>query len=77
MCAKVNHSGGLCGKPDLSGYGLTERQIKDLSLPLLQAAARPPPCLCCGVPMRVVEDSLSLSFQQLGMYELVCDTPGC
>ncbi len=58
----IDHSRGLCHKPDTG-----------TSLPLEKALANPPKCRCCGNPMRVVEDSLSTSFQQLGMYEVVCD----
>jgi len=69
-----DHSRGLCGKPELSGYGLTEEEVNKLSLPLEVARVNPPQCRCCGKPMRVVETALSSSLQELGMYELVCDT---
>ncbi len=64
MVAKIlfNHSRGLCGKPDIPNN--TSFEI---------ARANPPHCQCCGATMRVI-DSLSLSFQQLGMYEVVCPT---
>jgi hypothetical protein len=69
--ARVDHARGLCGKPDLTGYGLSEQQIADLALPREAAEANPPPCRCCAHPMRVV--GMSLSFEVLGMYRLECD----
>lgn len=58
---EVDHSRGLCGKPDCG----TE------NIPLEYAQMNPPKCLCCGSTMRVT-NSLSLGFQRLGAYEVTC-----
>lgn len=67
----ADHSRGLCGLPDLSGYGLSKKDIESLSLPRDMANAQPPPCQCCNHAMRVVD--MSISFGMLGMYKLECD----
>lgn len=64
-----HHTRELCGKPDMSKYGKAQ---ENLNLPLAAAEDDPPNCRCCGQQMRVVSDCLSTSFQQLGMYEVVC-----
>jgi hypothetical protein len=59
---KADHSRGLCHLSD-RGQELT----------LEEAQALPPNCRCCGNQLRVVDD-MSTSFQQLGMFHVICDT---
>ncbi len=56
----VDHSRGLCHKPD-TGTSLP-REVADIS---------PPNCLCCGFTMKV-EDLDSLDMERLGMYRVIC-----
>lgn len=56
-----NHERGLCGKEDSSG-----------NISLAEAEKNPPPCLCCGTPMKVTPPE-STSMGQLGVYALTCD----
>ena len=58
----IDHSRGLCGKPDVS------------YVPLKIAQANPPHCLCCGSEMHT-EELISIEMHQLGMYWLFC--PAC
>ena len=60
ISSEINHSRGLCGKPDNN------------QMTFEKAFSNPPKCLCCGHPMRPT-DSLSSSFQRLGMFEVWCD----
>ena len=64
--AIVDHTRGLCGKPDILDDTLT--------LPRWVAEENPPHCRCCGSEMRVEECS-SVGMGQLGMYWLIC--PAC
>ena len=57
----IDHSRGLCGKPDVSING-TPREAMEVS---------PAHCLCCGSKM-LVEDCTSEGMNQLGMYWLIC-----
>ncbi len=59
---KIDHSRGLCGKPDVPA-----------NTPLEEAKEARPHCLCCGAEMQIVTDGGSL--EQLGVYALVC--PDC
>jgi len=61
----IDHTRGLCGKPDVD----TEKH-----LPRSEAEANPPHCLCCGSKMRV-KNCDSEGMNRLGMYWLIC--PAC
>lgn len=56
-----NHGRSLCGKTDSS------RNISRA-----EAERNPPPCLCCGNPMKVMPPE-STSMEQLGVFALTCD----
>ncbi len=56
----IDHSRGLCGKPDVPND--TPREVVE---------ENPAHCLCCGSEMQVEETS-SAGMQQGGMYWLVC-----
>jgi hypothetical protein len=61
MCnSKIDHTRGLCGKPDVPE-----------DLPRDELDRNPAYCLCCGSEMQIEETS-SLGMQELGMYWLVC-----
>lgn len=72
MC-EVNHNRGLCGLPDLTGYGLSPEDVEKLNLPREIAEQTPPKCRCCGSAM-TVEDTTSDMMNQGGMYWLTCPT---
>lgn len=57
---KIDHSRGLCGKPDVSGMALQKEVEKN-----------PAHCLCCGTQMKIVPP-VSTSLEQLGTYALIC-----
>ena len=58
----IDHTRGLCGKPDVSNN--TPRHVVE---------ANPAHCLCCESEMRV-EDCTSEGMSQLGIYWLFCPT---
>lgn len=60
--AKVDHTRGLCGKPDVNK-----------NTPIEKLDGNPAHCKCCGSEMEI-RDMNSLGMQQLGMYLLVCKT---
>lgn len=57
---KIDHTRGLCGKPDVPNNTPQEAVEKN--------GAK---CLCCGSKMEIRELG-SLSMEQLGIYQLVC-----
>lgn len=62
----IVHKSGLCHQPDklgLEGAFISYEEFQKNHLL----------CRCCGTTL-VPRDSLSLSFQQLGMYEVMCPT---
>ena len=62
MTVKIDHTRGLCGKPDVLDNTSREAVEKD-----------PAHCRCCGSEMKIEECS-SLGMQQLGMLWLICTT---
>ena len=58
----VDHSRGLCGKPDVPN---------DTAIEVVKA--NPAHCLCCGSEMYIQEPS-SIGMQQLGIYAVYCPT---
>jgi len=60
QASTVDHTKGLCGKPDVPNN--TPRHVVE---------ANPAHCLCCESEMQV-EDCTSEGMNQLGMYWLVC-----
>ncbi|MEK7203630.1 MAG: hypothetical protein AAB627_00945 [Patescibacteria group bacterium] len=64
---RVDHTRGLCGKPNVSDN--TPREVVEKIVE--KKAAR---CLCCGTAM-YIQDPVSIGMQQLGVYLLVC--PSC
>jgi len=61
MKKRIDHTRGLCGKPDIPD-----------GTPLEEARKNPPHCLCCGSTMKVIADGGSL--EQLGVYVVLCPT---
>lgn len=62
----IVHKSGLCHQPDklgLEGVFISYEEFQKNHLL----------CRCCGTTL-VPRDSLSLSFQQLGMHEVICPT---
>ena len=60
----VEHDRSLCHKPDMAG-----QEGKFISFEEFET--NPPPCLCCGAPLQP-RNLLSLGFQRLGIYEVIC-----
>lgn len=56
----IDHTRGLCGKPDVPNN--TPREIVE---------ENPAHCLCCGNEMEI-EEMHSTGMQQAGMYILTC-----
>ena len=57
---KIDHSRGLCGKPDVP---------KNTSREFIEST--PAHCQCCGSIMKI-EECTSLGMQQAGMFWLIC-----
>ena len=55
----IDHSLGLCGKPDQTNMTWEEAQQS------------PPKCCCCKQPMHPVE-CVSFGMQELGMFHVLC-----
>jgi transcription elongation factor Elf1 len=62
MKKNIDHTRGLCGKPDVPE-----------NTPKKDVEKNPAHCLCCGSKMNIVNPE-SISMQQLGVYALVCPT---
>ena len=62
LSTKVDHTRGLCGKPNVPN-----------NTPMITVVEHPAHCQCCESEMEVREMN-SISMQQLGMYRLVCPT---
>lgn len=56
---KIDHTKGLCGKPNI-----------DINTPLEEAKKIDIRCLCCDTKMQIVADGGSL--EQLGVYVVIC-----
>jgi hypothetical protein len=58
---EIDHGRGLCGEPNVPNK--TSREALERN---------PARCLCCNSEMQIRE--MSSSFEQLGMFQLVCPT---